>query len=113
MPPDPTRCKRLWRLRKIYSRAYIFKIPRYAPAYDTPRNTADCRLKMIGIRSPQTRLIGFFSRKFKIKAWVFYLIHLKKQGVIIENINRKVLQRTANEYTERRIYKDLISKNNK
>ena len=32
MPPDPTRCKRLRRLGKIYSCAYIFKIPRYAPA---------------------------------------------------------------------------------
>ena len=31
MPPDPPSCKRLWRLGKIYSRAYIFKIPRYAP----------------------------------------------------------------------------------
>ena len=31
MPPDPPSCKRLRRLGKIYSRAYIFKIPRYAP----------------------------------------------------------------------------------
>ena len=31
MPPDPARCKRLRRLGKIYSCAYIFKIPRYAP----------------------------------------------------------------------------------
>ena len=31
MPPDPPRCKRLRHLRKIYSRVYIFKIPRYAP----------------------------------------------------------------------------------
>ena len=29
------------------------------------------------------------------------------------NINHKGPQRTANEYAERRIYKDLISKNNK
>ena len=28
------------------------------------------------------------------------------------NYNHKGLQRTANEYAERRIYKDLISKNN-
>ena len=35
-------------------------------------------------------------------------IHIK-----LTNINHKGLQRTANEYTEkRRIYKDLISKNN-
>ena len=33
-------------------------------------------------------------------------------GVINCHVN-KGLQRTANEYTERRIYKDLISKNNK
>lgn len=32
------------------------------------RNKADCQLKIIGIRSPQTRVIGFVSRKFKIKA---------------------------------------------
>ena len=31
MPPDPPRCKCLRLLRKIYSRAYIFKIPCYAP----------------------------------------------------------------------------------
>ena len=32
---------------------------------------------------------------------------------IVTNINHKGLQRTENEYTaERRIYKDLISKNN-
>ena len=31
--PRTPYCKRLWRLGKIYSRAYIFKIPRYAPDY--------------------------------------------------------------------------------
>ena len=31
VPPDPPSCRRLRRLRKIYFRAYIFKIARYAP----------------------------------------------------------------------------------
>ena len=36
------------------------------------------------------------------------------QGVYFTNINHKGLQRTATEYAgERRIYKDLISKNEK
>ena len=38
MPPDPPSCKRLQRLGKIYSRAYSFKIPRYAPAGDVQKN---------------------------------------------------------------------------
>ena len=34
MPPDPPSCKRLRRSGKIYFRAYIFKIARYAPEVD-------------------------------------------------------------------------------
>ena len=38
---------------------------------------------------------------------------LRPQNTLSTNINHKGLQRTANEYAEeRRIYKDLISKNN-
>ena len=42
-------------------------------------------------------------------------IYLEKKNLLSrsDNINHKGLQRTANEYAEeRRIYKDLISKNN-